>query len=36
MKNDFYFILKAIYVFKIYKVLSWLFGKVEITAWVER
>ena len=31
MKNDFYFILKAIFVLKIFKLLSWLFGHVEKT-----
>ena len=29
MKNDFYFILKALLVLKIFKFLSWLFGHVE-------
>ena len=36
MKNDFYFILKALFVLKIFKFLSWLFGHVEKTAWLER
>ena len=35
MKNDFYFILKATFVLKIIKSLSWLFGHVEKTAWSE-
>ena len=34
MKNSFYFILKALFVRKIFKVLSWLFGHVEKTAWL--
>ena len=34
MKN--YFILKARFVFKIFKFLFWLFGHVEKTAWLER
>ena len=29
MKNDFYFIFKAFFVLKIFKLLSWLFGQVE-------
>ena len=29
MKNAFYFILKALFVLKIFKFLSWLFGHVE-------
>ena len=29
MKNVFYFILKALSVIKIFKVLSWLFGHIE-------
>ena len=32
MKNVFYFILKAFFVLKIFKLLSWLFGHVEKTA----
>ena len=32
MKNAFYFTLKALFVFKIFKFLSWLFGHVEKTA----
>ena len=28
-KNPFYFILKALLVFKVFKFLSWLFGHVE-------
>ena len=35
IKNDFYFILKALFGLKIFK-LSWLFGHVEKTAWLER
>ena len=36
MKNAFYFILKALFVLKIFKFLSWLFGHIEKTAWLER
>ena len=36
MKNAFYFILKALFVLKIFKLLPWLFGHVEKTAWLER
>ena len=32
MKNVFYFILKALFVLKIFKFLSWLFGHIEKTA----
>ena len=37
-KNDekyFYFILKAFFVLQIFKFLSWLFGHVGKTAWLE-
>ena len=36
MKNAFYFILKALFVFKIFEFLSWLFVHVKKTAWWER
>ena len=36
MKNAFYLILKALFVVKIFKFLSWLFYHVEKTAWLER
>ena len=36
IENTFYFILKAIFVLKIFKFLSWLFGHVGKTAWLER
>ena len=36
MKNAFYFILKALFGFKIIKFLSWRFGHVEKTARLER
>ena len=36
MKNAFYFILKALFILKIFKFLSWLFGQVRETAWLER
>ena len=36
MKNVFYFILKALFVLKIFKFLSWTFGHLEKTAWLER
>ena len=38
-KNDeecFYFILKALFVLKAFNVLSWPFGHVGKTAWLER
>ena len=35
MKNAFYFIIKALFVLKIFKFLSWLFGHVGKTAWLE-
>ena len=30
-----YFILKALFVLKIFRLLSWLFGHVEKTTWLE-
>ena len=36
MKNDFNFTLKALFVFKIFKCLSWLFGQVEKMVRLER
>ena len=36
MKNPFYFILKALFVLKIFNLLSWLFGHVVKMAWLER
>ena len=36
MKNAFYLILKVLFVLKIFKLLSWLFGHVGTTAWLER
>ena len=36
MNKAFYFILKALFVLKICKFLSWLFGHVGKTAWLER
>ena len=36
MKNAFYFILKALFVLKMFKFLPWLFGHEEETAWLER
>ena len=36
MKNAFYFILKALFILKIFKFLSWIFGHVEQTAWLEK
>ena len=35
-KFYFSFILKALFVLKIFKLLSWLFGHVEKTVWLER
>ena len=34
MKNAFHFILKTLFVLKILKFLSWLFGYAEKTAWL--
>ena len=34
-KKSFYFILKALFFLKIFKVLYWLFGHVEKTDWSE-
>ena len=36
MRNAFYFILKALFVLKVFKFLSWAFGQVEKTASLER
>ena len=36
MKNAFYFTLKTLFVLKIFKFLSWLFGHVEKTGRLER
>ena len=36
MKNAFYFILIALFILKILKFLSWVFGHVEKTPWLER
>ena len=36
MKNPFYFILKALFVLKIFKFLSWHFGHAERTTWLGR
>ena len=36
MKNAFYFMLKALFVLKVFKFLSWHFGHVGKTAWLER
>ena len=36
MENAFYFTLKALFVLKIFKFLSWLFGHVEKMARLER
>ena len=36
MKNGFYLILKALFIRKIFKLLSLLFGHVEKTARLER
>ena len=35
MKNAIYFILKVLFVLKIFKVVSWLFGHVDKKAWLE-
>ena len=36
MKNAFHLILKALFVLKIFKFLSWLFGHVRKRVWLER
>ena len=36
MKNVFYFVLKALFFLKIFKILSWIFGLVGKTAGLER
>ena len=36
MKNAFYFALKALFILKIITSLSWLFGQVGKTTWLER
>ena len=36
MKTVFYFILKALFVLKIFKFISWFFGRVEKTARLEK
>ena len=36
MKKAFYLLLKALFVLKIFNFLSWLFGHVGKTAWLER
>ena len=36
MKNAFYFILKALFVLKIFKLFSWPFGHVEKTTWKDK
>ena len=35
-ENAFYFISKALFVLKIFKFLSWIFGHVEKKVWLER
>ena len=35
MKNAFYFILKALFIPKIFNFLTWPFGHVEKTAWLK-
>ena len=36
MKNAFYFILKALFILNKFKLLSWHFGHIEKTTWLER
>ena len=36
MENAFYFMLKALFVHKMFNILSWLFGHIEKTAWLDR
>ena len=35
MRNAFYFILKALFIIKIFRFLSWLFGDVIKTVWLK-
>ena len=35
MNNAFYFTLKALFMFKIFKILSYRFSHIEKTAWLE-
>ena len=36
MKNGFYFILKTLFLFKIFKFLTWLIDHVGKTVWLKR
>ena len=36
IKKAFYFILKALFVLKMFEFLSWIFGHVGKTTWLER
>ena len=36
IKNAFYFILKALFVLKVYTFLLWLFRQLEKAAWLEK
>ena len=36
MKNAFYYILKALFVLKIFNFLSWRFGPVKQAVWLEK
>ena len=36
MKNAFYSTLKALFALEIFIFLSWIFGHVEKTAWLEK
>ena len=36
MKKAFYFILKAFFILRILKFLSWLFGRVKKMSWLDR
>ena len=36
MENTFYLVLKAFFVLKIFKYLSWIIGHVEKMVWLER
>ena len=36
IKNAFYFILKALFVLKVFKFLSWLFGHIEKITWLKK
>ena len=36
MRNGFYFILKALFILKMFKFLFWLFGYIQKTIWLKK